>query len=82
MDVGDGSVIVITQAFTCSLVTSKSSLLILPNDNGYTDQYFLGSHRNFSLLGQCCCWFTALASNLLEASGGFSFDCVHESPLT
>ena len=72
VDAGEGSMIVVAQAFTCFL-TSGSSLEISPKDDGCSGQSFSGSHRNFGPSSQRCS-FSALASNPREASSaGFSF---------
>jgi len=73
VDVGEGSVTVVTKAFT-RFLTSGSSLEISPRDGGFSGQSFSGCHRKFGPLSQRCCSFSALASNPREASSaGFSF---------
>ena len=73
VDAGDRSVIVVTQAFTCLLI-SGSSLEISPSDDGCVGQSFSGCHRNLGPLYQRCCSISALASNPRDASSaGFSF---------
>lgn len=70
VDVGVGSVIVITQAFTFSL-TSGSSLLIFQMTTAVQANLFWAPRETLS---QRCCSFSTLASNLREALlAGFSF---------
>ena len=76
VDVGDRSVVVVTQAFTCLLI-SGSSLEISPSDDGCVGQSLSGCHRsarNLGPLSQRCSSISALAFNPREASSaGFSF---------
>ena len=85
VDAGDRSVVVVTQAFTCLLI-SGSSLEISPSDDGCVGQSYgflqfptiSGCHRNLGPLSQRCCSLSALASNPREASSaGFSFVCTY-----
>ena len=66
VDAGDRSVIVVSEEFTCLLI-SGSSLEISPSDDGCVGQSFSGRHRNLGPLSQRCCSFSALASNPREA---------------
>ena len=73
VDAGDRSVIVVTQAFTCLLI-SGSSLEVSSSDDGCVGQSFSNCHRNLGPLSQRCRSFSALASNPRDASSaGFSF---------
>ena len=82
VDVGDRSVVVVTQAFTCLLI-SGSSLEISPSDDGCVGQSLSGCHRNLGPLSQRGSSISALASNPREASSaGFSFVRIYVFPLT